>query len=878
MSTAIETIQHLLKQQDYHEVIGLCESSLSTAPGPHLLSYYLGLAYLLSGDAARCQEIWMSALLEDDAEDAGRGLIEIMEAEIYNALDRSDLATVKILCGLILEIDESWGNEEIEREINKVIDSLEKAGQQALEVKNWPEAIEIYNRLLNWNNGVDAYWYRSALVYYHTRQYSLTTNALNAALNINDRVADYHYLMALTFERENNWELAVQAYNKTLELDDNYSAAYSNIGNLFYRIGELTKAQDCYEKAIEITPNSYVDHINLGNVLLAKQELSAAENIYQKALAIAPERSEATKNLELVKYLAGHPQRPIIYTGNFFFKNHHYSRAIQEYEKLVGSKVEDANYYTNFSQIYLRSKDYEKALSILNDGIKYHPGNSGLYLGKIWLLLDARPIQETLKFTELAAEIFPECLSFKLELMRLMPIVYKNQEEITYYRDKYINFLEEINQNIFLESEESKKDALKSIGLRTNFYLQYQGYNDLILQRKYGDLVGKIMRANYPQWLEPLPVPDLTEDGKIRVGYLSANIRAHTVAKLFFGWLKYSRREEFEIYCYATDIDKISDVYTEMYRRESDYFYQYDLSYKLEEICQLILKDKLHILVFLDIGMDARTGQLAGLRLAPIQCVTWGHPVTTGLSTVDYFISSELMEPEYFEEHYSEKVVRLPNLSIAYAFPNLPPVTEKRSKFNLAEDKIVYLSCQSLFKYLPKNDRIFSEIARRVPNCQLAFISHPSSYVTEVFKQRLEQVFQDVGLNWQDYVVILPKLNQMQYFQVNLLADIYLDNVGWSGGNTTLEAVACGLPIVTFPGELMRCRHSYAILKMLGVEETIASSVEEYINIAVRLGLDPQWREEVRQKVSANKYKVFDDRTTVEALENFYRSVVENGR
>jgi predicted O-linked N-acetylglucosamine transferase (SPINDLY family) len=266
------------------------------------------------------------------------------------------------------------------------------------------------------------------------------------------------------------------------------------------------------------------------------------------------------------------------------------------------------------------------------------------------------------------------------------------------------------------------------------------------------------------------------------------------------------------------------------------------------------------------------------LRLAPVQCVTWGHPITSGLPTIDYFISSELMEPAEGDNHYSEKLIRLSNLGIAYPKPSLPPQRKTRLDMGLAEDKIIYLNCQSLFKYLPENDEIFPKIARQVPNSQFIFICHRSEFVTHCFQSRLSQAFNKYGLNWQDYGVMMPQLEQNDYFQLNLLADIYLDNLSWSGGNTTLEAIACQLPVVTCPGEFMRGRHSYAILKKLGITETIATDKNHYIEIAIRLGLDNQWRQTIKDYTKVNIDTVFNDRTSVESLERFYQSVVGEGK
>jgi predicted O-linked N-acetylglucosamine transferase (SPINDLY family) len=272
--------------------------------------------------------------------------------------------------------------------------------------------------------------------------------------------------------------------------------------------------------------------------------------------------------------------------------------------------------------------------------------------------------------------------------------------------------------------------------------------------------------------------------------------------------------------------------------------------------------------------MDSLTTYIAGLRLAPIQCMTWGHPVTSGLPTIDYFLSSDLMEPQNAQFHYCEKLVSLPNIGICYQKPTIPEQTKSRSDLNLREDAVIYLCCQSLFKYLPQFDSIFAQIALRVTQAQFVFISHPVSAITAQFKARLCRGFANFKLNYEDYCVILPRLERMDYLNLNLVSNIFLDTFSWSGGNTTLEAIACGLPIVTCPGELMRSRHSYGILKMMGITETIAQDEIEYVEIAVRLGIDSNWRQEIVQKIYERHRWVYDDKTCVTALEDFYQKVV----
>jgi predicted O-linked N-acetylglucosamine transferase (SPINDLY family) len=113
---------------------------------------------------------------------------------------------------------------------------------------------------------------------------------------------------------------------------------------------------------------------------------------------------------------------------------------------------------------------------------------------------------------------------------------------------------------------------------------------------------------------------------------------------------------------------------------------------------------------------------------------------------------------------------------------------------------------------------------------------------------------------------------------INLLSDVYLDTFTWSGGNTSLEAIACNLPIVTCPGEFMRGRHTDSFLKLLGVTDTIAKNEAEYIDIAVKLGIDKNWRNSISEMMSQNHHYLFDDQACIVGLEAFYKEVVNGNR
>jgi protein O-GlcNAc transferase len=131
-------------------------------------------------------------------------------------------------------------------------------------------------------------------------------------------------------------------------------------------------------------------------------------------------------------------------------------------------------------------------------------------------------------------------------------------------------------------------------------------------------------------------------------------------------------------------------------------------------------------------------------------------------------------------------------------------------------------------------------------------------------------------LKCDDYVKLLPHLDPPHYRALNQVADVFLDSIGWSGCNSTLEALACDLPVVTMPGRLMRGRHTHAILKMMGCTETEGQSIDEYVAIAKRLGTDAEWRRYISEKVSRSKHLVYNDNKCIHGLEEFLKNTVES--
>jgi predicted O-linked N-acetylglucosamine transferase (SPINDLY family) len=405
------------------------------------------------------------------------------------------------------------------------------------------------------------------------------------------------------------------------------------------------------------------------------------------------------------------------------------------------------------------------------------------------------------------------------------------------------------------------------VGADQPFYLAYQGFNDRDLQSRYGSLICRIMSHAYPSAALRDPAP---AGERVRVGIVSGFFRRHANWNVpIKGWLGQLDRRRFQVFGYWTGV--LEDTETIAAADLCDRFRRAPMS--MDAWRQTILADAPDVLIYPEVGMDAVTLQLAAQRLAPVQCTSWGHPDSSGLPTMDYFLSSDLMEPGEGDDHYTEKLVRLPNLSIYYEPVEVQEVPLARPDLGLRPTATVFWCGQSLFKYLPQYDEAFTRIARQAGDCQFAFIQHPHGAVTDFFRKRLELAFASQGLNPAEHCIFWSRLDQKMFSAAVGQCDIILDSIGWSGCNTTLESLPHGLPVVTLPGKLMRGRHTMAILKMMGVTETIAATVDDYVATAVRLGKDLPWRKAIAAKMAANRDRVYRDRSCIEALQDFLEDV-----
>jgi predicted O-linked N-acetylglucosamine transferase (SPINDLY family) len=275
------------------------------------------------------------------------------------------------------------------------------------------------------------------------------------------------------------------------------------------------------------------------------------------------------------------------------------------------------------------------------------------------------------------------------------------------------------------------------------------------------------------------------------------------------------------------------------------------------------------VLIYPEIGMDPMTVKLASLRLAPLQAASWGHPETTGLPTIDCFLSAQDLEPEGAQARYSEKLVALPNLGCSVKPSSAPPQAADLARLGLDHGAPLLVCPGTPFKYAPEHDAVLTAIARELGACQFVFFTHWARALSEKLQQRLAGAFTHAGLDPSRHLRLLPWLSPPEFHALMRRADLCLDTLGFSGFNTALQALECTLPMVTREGRFLRGRLASGILRRIGLHELVARDEQAYVEAAVGLARDPARRQALRQRIGTQLHVLYADRAPTRALEEF---------
>jgi len=643
---------------------------------------------------------------------------------------------------------------------------------------------------------------------------------LHSALKHKREFPEAHVVLSSVYEAQGNLSAAVVALETALTQRPDWAGALFNYGMVLRKLGRLSEAESALSRVIAIDLGNPDASYELANLLHARGALHEAEKLLRLVLERRPEFPEAHAAL-----------------GNVC--------------KMLGDLPGAENCFR--SAVALKP-DYVEAYYLLGD-ILFNQGDRDKALDAFEKALSLRPEYLRARWAHTMAQI---------------PAIYSDPAEIALTRAAFVREIVELQAWVDSNGTASSHEV---VGVIPPFYLAYTEENNRDLLARHGELCAHLMGG----WLRSFaPVGgDQIGDGRIEVGIVSAHVFDHSVWNAIIkGWIRNLDATRFSLSFFHLGTE--SDRETAFARSRASHFEHGKRS--VEEWVRSIVSQRLDVLIYSEIGMDPITLRLASLRLAPVQAATWGHPETTGLPTIDYYLSAEYLEPAGAEAYYTESLVKLPGLGVCYEPLPVPYTDPDLPALGIDAGRPVLLNPGTPFKYSPRYDRVFVEIARRIGNCQLVFFTGPWHGISTLLCRRLRTAFSASGLDFDQHVRFVRWLNRAEFHGLMRRADVFLDPIGFSGFNTAIEAVECGLPIVTREGRFMRGRLASAILDRMKLSDLVAKSENEYIDLAVKLAGDADYRNSVRMRMEQARAIVYNDIEPVRALESFLEKVVANSR
>ncbi len=359
---------------------------------------------------------------------------------------------------------------------------------------------------------------------------------------------------------------------------------------------------------------------------------------------------------------------------------------------------------------------------------------------------------------------------------------------------------------------------------------------------------------------------------KLKIGYIAHTLTSHSVGWLSRWLFQNHDRESFHISIYQFEREPEDPFFKEWFLPKVDFahFSKNDIP----AIAERIRDDHIDILVDLDSLTLDHTATVMSLKPAPVQA-TWLGWDASGIPTIDYYIADPYVLPTEADQHYSEKIFRLPQTYIAVKGFEIDVPTLRRRDLEIPGDGIVYYSSQAGMKRHPDTIQLQLQILKQVPRSYFLIKGvADQSVIQEMFCD----LATDIGVD-PKRLKFLPMASTEMIHRANMgIADVVLDTFPYNGATTTLETLWACIPLVTRVGTQFAARNSYAFLMNAGVTEGISWTADEYIEWGVRFGTDDQLRFDVEWKLKQSRKTspLWDTKRFALEMEAAYRQMWQN--
>lgn len=638
---------------------------------------------------------------------------------------------------------------------------------------------------------------------------------------------------AVRQHQANNLTEAADYYRHVLVHEPDHAAALYLYGVLLEQIGQEEDAIVQLQRAIVVSP-SYLDaHLALSNLYLKQGQMEDAVAGFNQALQVKPGHFAALNGLGRALTGAGHlsqaiislqqaiqnqPQEPSAYfnLGVAYQKQGISDAAIATYHSALALEPNNTEALFNLGVLFQQQGMLERAIACYQEILRIQPdyGPAYYHLGDV--LFDAGKINSWLENFKLFRRHAPPSAMLAVYGLQACQYLGEVEQQKAYLDDllngKYpfvnaVDELDRLEEMLFLLlSFDFPQERLSAL---------YQRYNHLSKQI----------------YIPALSLPVRAAGGKIRLGYLSADLRDHVMGKMMYQAISRHDTEQFEVYSYS--LSSQQDAWTERFRACS---HRFVVIANLDALsaAKRIAEDNLDILVDLSTHTKGSLPAILTYKPARVQITHIASAGAVGLESIDFKLTDQYADTPANQAYLLERL--LPMQGCVFPYRHIAPASQhhyQRKKLGIGKNAIVVGAFVSLTKLSPRCLALWRQVLDALPSAVLAF-SPPNIEAKTSYLQRLKVA----GIPASRAVFIPPGKddahNQARYTLVHMV----LDTLPYGGVNGTLEALDAGVPVVTLCGERHGERTSFSILTNLGVTATTARNEQEFIDIVKRLAND----------------------------------------
>lgn len=606
--------------------------------------------------------------------------------------------------------------------------------------------------------------------------------------------------------------------------------------------GEVLRRLQRYDEAIEILKSCVQQHpqlasarFNLALSLRGADRLDEAVTEYRQALLQHPDNVDGWFNL-----------------GNVQLDLGQVTEAIDSYQCAlnVAPPAQRPKVLNNLASAYIMDQRPSEAIAPLRQALAAAPDyfDAELNLAKA-LELSGELSQAGSSFRRLA-QIQPDQWWHELHAANLCPDVYGSSSAIDEWRDVFQQRISQWSQrpgSIPLEQ-------LHQSGAEPTYKLMYQGREDRQLKVIYAQMLADRLPAF------EAPAKRRGAD-RLRIGMVVSRGHEGIFTRSMKGMLPHFDRGQFEI---VIAISRPVMAATQVLL-PCDHIRWLPLSARVDQAAEQLRHEQLDVLYHWEVGTDTFNYFLPWFRCAPVQYTSWAWPVTTGIPGMDFFLSSDLVEPDNAQSLYSESLISMKSNMFTWAEPPAPSMRSwQRSDFGLSDSEHLYLCHQNPRKVHPDFDALVAQILQRDSKGRLLLIGGAESNEAALLQQRLQTTLGTLV----ERVSILPRMPSERYLGLLQCVDVALDPPHYTGANTSFDAFGMGLPVVTQRSTLLRGNFTSGLYQQMGQTELIARSAEHYVELALSFAQQADRRAYWRHLLMEGRECIFYDPQSVTELES----------